>query len=363
MLTPALSVALLIVSPLVSAEGVGRSNLTLQGKVADSANAQPFVKEETSGVRKTFPKGADFTHEIVFSEGRLRERAEIGLEGKDVGNFAPLEYDFPFTMGGETLVVKLTPVQRDDAMNAGNVESLYHQRIDDLKYRELPVFYQQARAAALGRIERLRKDSMSTHDYDIIAVYVYLAVMHEMMRAQTFFLPPADEVDIARKFMEDEIRLRPGKVNKIKPGVKGIEKILGELKYASSKSYEAIWKNKIEKPKTCEESRPFLIDFKNDFFKNPLDDQQEISAGLRLTGASILSSYIECEVEQIRCSKAEEISINDVQNKIDKMINEVESHLARKQSKKDNNNLKKDRVNLDNLKRDLSGGGQRNCPR
>jgi|GEM_PF-4772813 hypothetical protein len=370
-------VATLVLALVFSVQGIGVVTAAAQEPVSKTLSVSIFIEDpdrfsgelgsafvQIEEERSIFEQVQQALHNLIFPSDSISSAMLIGLtKVPDDAAFVALKYDFPEYFAGDTVVVKLKPAERTDGSRP--IKNMYHNtRFDKIKTENLPRIYQEARYHALRRIEKLHGNWRDLHDYDIIAAYLFLAVVDQMIQRQTFFVPNSDELTKVASFMREVISRNPQKVERIKPGVEPFKAMLIRVNQHNAHKYKFLWKQYVmTKPRSCQVRYERLQRFKKDFFKkNSRSERKAISASNGLTAVEILSSYAQCAAQRILCQDPQ-VDSDDAIKEIDLLLSDLRRELPSTYESSLQMRLKLRTETLEALKDDIAQNIPRTCPK
>jgi len=212
-------------------------------------------------------------------------------------SFDPLKFHPPFVEIDSTFVIRLAPVRNTG--HASEIRILFATNIkDNLSDEQLPVFYQQARAAAKSRMNTLKEEWAELHSYDVQAVFKYLEVVRELTE-RTYILPPND-IDSAKCWLLKAIDNNKRRVNKA-VGLSNAKQIIAQTDLNEAIRFRKLWKYIINQ-ENCKEKFPLLLSYLNMIKEVPSGDRKErVKKGTGIYEGTVLSSMAQCLSVNIRC--------------------------------------------------------------
>ena len=257
-------------------------------KLFSSENVNP---EEQKGTNK-------WVYQVQIGD-KLETPFLIDLAGKVPNklSFKPLKFNPPFAAIDSTFVIWIAPVKNSG--HAREVRKLFRTNIkDSLSDEQLPVFYQQARAVAISRINTLKEEWTELHSYDVQAVFKYLEVVRELTE-RTYILPPND-IDMAKCWLLKAIDNNSRRVNKA-VGLANAKQIITQTDLNESRRFRKLWRY-IVNIENSKDKFPLLLSYL--YMLKEVPSGERIERVKKETGVyegTILSSMAQCLSTNIRC--------------------------------------------------------------
>ena len=234
--------------------------------------------------------------------------------------FQDMSLDIPFTEKNIILEIPLAPTKLKGS--AKDVRALYGTDVKtDVSNEKLPQFYQEVRAVALARIQRLNKNWNKLSIKDIQAVFIYLATVREL-NERMFIVPPEDIADALQWMM---LAKRHNKKIVKRHGLGKVEQLIRQVEATEGHRFRILWDALRNMGQDCETKYPLLLEFKEALFALPNHRAQIVYRSSGAYKGSVLAGIAECLSINIRCGSRLEESATA---RIDDLIRELKHELV-----------------------------------
>ena len=330
--------------------------------VSEEISLKPMVTpiEPTSELQTKWQNGT-LIIDLDFSKSEIKKTILLQLTTDLPTNykFEDMKLDLPFTKKLSTIEVQLAPTTVIGS--AREVRKHYATDVADAEAfasSELPKFYQEVRASALARMERLNENWLDLSDADVQSVYVYLVTVREL-NSRTFIAPP-DDINDALNWMHSAIKQKPKRVESAVVKLTHAEQVIIQVKQSEGSRFNHLWEALINMDQNCETKYPLLLAYKKALFAIPDGDRLEtILKHVRVYKGNVLSGLAQCLSYNIRCKRN---LVKDPTMRITELVEELENELNNTERKTPlHDEINSARKSLYGLKADITRGNPMVC--
>ena len=258
------------------------------------ATVAPVIRDDVGATLSPQIQGDqwEFTFGETTSLYRVFLIALSGMIPSDYG-FREIQLELPF-YSQRNMATVLAPTRIDSGATA--VRALFARKVPAMSVGTLQTSYQEARAIAFTRMERLQRKWTLLHDYDVQAVYKFLEITVTLAK-KTDFTGLQEDMDSAREWLTDAIQNQDRRVTHAMGGsLRLANDALREIVSIKGRRFGSLWKNILAE--TDPTQRCSLLDeYDKLLVQMPRQEYADVTAVSGVLSSLVLSAQAQCLVQ------------------------------------------------------------------